>query len=1470
MIRLASGIGVSLFLAILAVWGSKFEKAAANSSLQQNNPVPVVTVSAASYDPDAISAESIVAAFGTLLATTTEAAATNPLPTVIAGTSVIIKDSGGVERPAPLFFVSPNQINYVVPAGTAAGHATVTVTSGDGTISTGTMQIGQVEPAIFSANNNGVGVPAAVALRVKQDNTQIVEPIFQFNPGAGLQEPIPIDLGPAGERVFLILFLSGIRGSADPNGDGNFSETVHVIVGGTDSAPAFAGSQGTFAGLDQINLELDRSLIGSGLVSLSVISGGTSSNICQIMIAGQGGPSPPAVSGLNPSSALAGQTVVISGSGFSAMPSENTVRIGGVEATVNAASSTELSVTVPFGAQTGPVDVITSQGEGTSPGALNVLTSLSGVVQTTTEQPIPGVVIRVVGSAAQAVSQSGGQFLVENPPVGINLIEVDGTGTGVNPPYPKVSLKTAVYASRDNPLPKPVALQQASGPSVPVGNSPAALNQGFSAIDPQVRSVETGGVILEVPSEGTAIFPDGSTGGLLTLTLIENGRLPVNLPGGHFSSRIVQITPFGVKLDPGGKLTFPNSDGFPAGSQVTLFKLDQTNLSANLGSIVAAGMATVSGDGQRIETAAGAITETAFYFVSMQRPTTTVIGRVVESDGKTPVRLAVVNSRGQETFTDGTGGFILRNVPVNSQNDTLTVSASYLRPGGRVDKVSRTGIPAVANGVTKVDPPLVLPSATINLPPVILATPSFVVNQGGVADIGIVVTDPDGAQPPTLTGAGVSFASIMSGNKPGSFVARLTPGTFTSATNYTLRLTATDEKGATSTFSIAIRVNRIPTVTDQTINLTSNGSARFMLTGSDPDGDKLAYEILSQPANGTLSGVVPDITFQPFMSYTGADQITFKVSDGYAESAPATITLFVNSPVIVSRKLVYHQITSLETSLTITNLSKPILSGDGNWAVYTIAPGTQNPDQPNRIFVTGFDGSQNHEVDSYQTYCFCGSIMDISSDGGRIISSDAVRLRIASFKGGDGFDLIALTSNEIKTIRITGDGSKVFFIVRRNGAIRNSNTALERGVYSVNPDGSGLKQVIGPAAVAQLLGVEANTVFPFDIDGASLDVSEDGSRIIFGAFTGSTRHVFSAGSDGSGMKEIFTSTQFLNSIGLNATGEVVALRSNGFNGIVMQFDGSKQTEITNQLGAFLANSDTFLTADGSKVLFGTTNTNLYSTDGSLPVQLAILSGSGLSAFRLNGIDHSSISLDGRRILFATINNNIRQLATLEFDPDTLGEAPDISMPMATPFFVLPSSRSSSVLSIKVSTGNPVIESLSAGAQASLLFNGLETPSGGSQGLYDNGTIGGDEVAGDGIFTYNNFRSFFSSNPTGAYTVRVRVDVTASDGKQHATGIDILPFFVLNDLPFGAPPKISKVSPASGKAGSIVTIEGENFSSQPGNIMVLFGNRAATVLSVTPTLITVRVPAEAPKGQAHVKVFDGARSSDTVVFNITDQ
>ena len=47
---------------------------------------------------------------------------------------------------------------------------------------------------------------------------------------------------------------------------------------------------------------------------------------------------------------------------------------------------------------------------------------------------------------------------------------------------------------------------------------------------------------------------------------MQNGRTPVSLPFGYYSTSIVQITPFNIKFDPGAKLIFPNTDNFPPGT----------------------------------------------------------------------------------------------------------------------------------------------------------------------------------------------------------------------------------------------------------------------------------------------------------------------------------------------------------------------------------------------------------------------------------------------------------------------------------------------------------------------------------------------------------------------------------------------------------------------------------------------------------------------------------------------------------------------------------------------------------------------------------------------------------------------------------------------------------------------------------------------------------------------------------------
>lgn len=245
----------------------------------------VVSVSAASFNGEALAREEIVAAFGVGMATGVQMATdTDPstpgvqLPTTMLGTTVKVTDSAGIERAAPLFFISPSQINYLIPPDTALGTATVTVTSGDGTVSVGTAQIAAVAPGLFTASGDGQGAPAAVAMRYNANGAlQSVEEVARLDQEQKRFVPSPLNLGEATDQVFLILYGTGLRHRQSLS-------TVSARIGGVDAPVTYAGKQSDFAGLDQINVFLPRSLIGRGEVDVELVMDGKTANKVKINI----------------------------------------------------------------------------------------------------------------------------------------------------------------------------------------------------------------------------------------------------------------------------------------------------------------------------------------------------------------------------------------------------------------------------------------------------------------------------------------------------------------------------------------------------------------------------------------------------------------------------------------------------------------------------------------------------------------------------------------------------------------------------------------------------------------------------------------------------------------------------------------------------------------------------------------------------------------------------------------------------------------------------------------------------------------------------------------------------------------------------------------------------------------------------------------------------------------------------------
>ena len=235
-----------------------------------------VTVSGASYGAE-VTSETIASAFGVNLASGSAAATSLPLPTVLAGVTVKVRDSLGTERDAPLFYVSPLQINYLIPAGTASGTATVTMLNNGTQIATGTLQIVSVAPGLFAANSNAQGVAAADVLRVKANNAQTYESLLHFDQAQNKFVPTLIDLGPATDLVFVELYGTGIRFRSDLS-------AVSATVGGVSAHVFYAGAQGQFVGLDQVNVLLPRSLAGRGEVNIALTVDGKAANIVTVGI----------------------------------------------------------------------------------------------------------------------------------------------------------------------------------------------------------------------------------------------------------------------------------------------------------------------------------------------------------------------------------------------------------------------------------------------------------------------------------------------------------------------------------------------------------------------------------------------------------------------------------------------------------------------------------------------------------------------------------------------------------------------------------------------------------------------------------------------------------------------------------------------------------------------------------------------------------------------------------------------------------------------------------------------------------------------------------------------------------------------------------------------------------------------------------------------------------------------------------
>jgi uncharacterized protein (TIGR03437 family) len=218
-----------------------------------------------------VAAESIISVYGTELATGTVVATTVPVPISLDGNTVTVTDSDGIARQAPLYFVSPSQINFEIPTGTAMGTATVTIQNQNGTTQSAVIQIGSVSPGIFELN--GSGLVAAWVLPVISGAQQPLLPVWQVVAGGVV--PLAVSLGPSTEQIYLEMYGTGIRNA----------KTVTVTMGGLSVPVLYYGAAPGYAGEDQVNIgPLPAALAGQGSVNIVLAADGQQANAVTVTI----------------------------------------------------------------------------------------------------------------------------------------------------------------------------------------------------------------------------------------------------------------------------------------------------------------------------------------------------------------------------------------------------------------------------------------------------------------------------------------------------------------------------------------------------------------------------------------------------------------------------------------------------------------------------------------------------------------------------------------------------------------------------------------------------------------------------------------------------------------------------------------------------------------------------------------------------------------------------------------------------------------------------------------------------------------------------------------------------------------------------------------------------------------------------------------------------------------------------------
>ncbi len=290
---------------------------------------------------------------------------------------------------------------------------------------------------------------------------------------------------------------------------------------------------------------------------------------------------------------------------------------------------------------------------------------------------------------------------------------------------------------------------------------------------------------------------------------------------------------------------------------------------------------------------------------------------------KLPMRAKLLSLSGdgnQLSFSmQGEGEVLVKLSAGMLQNMTVTGADSFIENSNSIT------LRFTSNDIHTVEIKSVNP---INNPPVV-AGGSVVLESGVATPIALTGSDVDGdalsyvIQTQPVNG-------VLTGVAPNLFYT--SNEAFVGTDTFSYLVNDGELNSAAVQFDILVTAapvsNSAPLANELILESAIGQAHAFKLSGSDNEGQPLTYSILEQPANGVITGVVPDLVYTPNPGFVGRDTLQFTVSDSDVSSEPGKVVFNVEPQIIQMIGTIWNPVTSIVIDGDLTDWANLVSFGE--------------------------------------------------------------------------------------------------------------------------------------------------------------------------------------------------------------------------------------------------------------------------------------------------------------------------------------------------------------------------------------------------------------------------------------------------------------------------------------------------------------------------------------------------------------